>query len=94
MVSLELVKHFVPFPLNTIFLYGQNPKGEICKVLEFLEKTLPEDVINKTIHHTSFDVIKENPMANKTGVPTYVDNHTISKFMRKSWGHLFYLTSF
>ncbi|XP_011856323.1 PREDICTED: sulfotransferase 1C3-like [Mandrillus leucophaeus] len=61
----------------------KNPKHEIHKVLEFLEKTLSEDVINKIIHHTSFDVMKDNPMANHTGIPSHIFNHSISKFMRK-----------
>ncbi|XP_018876161.2 sulfotransferase 1C3 [Gorilla gorilla gorilla] len=61
----------------------KNPKHEIHKVLEFLEKTLSGDVINKIVHHTSFDVMKDNPMANHTAVPAHIFNHSISKFMRK-----------
>ncbi|XP_062942468.1 sulfotransferase 1C3-like [Cynocephalus volans] len=61
----------------------KNPKREIHKMLEFLEKTLSEDVINKIVHHTSFEVMKENPMANQTAVPSNIYNHTISPFMRK-----------
>ncbi|XP_032033628.1 sulfotransferase 1C3 isoform X1 [Hylobates moloch] len=61
----------------------KNPKHEIHKVLEFLEKTLSDDVINKIIHHTSFDVMKDNPMANQTRIPSHIFNHSISKFMRK-----------
>ncbi|XP_054963468.1 sulfotransferase 1C3-like [Pan paniscus] len=61
----------------------KNPKHEIHKVLEFLEKTLSDDIINRIVHHTSFDVMKYNPMANQTAVPSYILNHSISKFMRK-----------
>ncbi|XP_012889720.1 PREDICTED: sulfotransferase 1C3 [Dipodomys ordii] len=61
----------------------RNPKREIHKMLEFLGKTLSEDVIDKIIYHTSFDVMKENPMANQTGVPTHIFDHSISHFMRK-----------
>lgn len=56
-------------PHKAVFLYGQNSKPEIHKLLEFLEKTLLEDIINKIIHHTSFDVMKEKPMLS---LPTYV----------------------
>lgn len=68
-----------------MFLYGQNPKCEIHKVLKFLEKTLPEDVIKKIIYHTSFHVMKKNPMANQFSVPTHIYNQSISKFLRKGW---------
>ncbi|XP_004478467.1 sulfotransferase 1C3-like [Dasypus novemcinctus] len=61
----------------------KNPKCTIHKVLEFLEKTLPEETINKIVYHTSFDVMKENPMANHTSIPSYIYDHTISKFLRK-----------
>ncbi|XP_021571610.1 sulfotransferase 1C3 isoform X2 [Carlito syrichta] len=61
----------------------KNPKHEIHKVLEFLEKTLSEDVINKIIHHTSFDVMKKNPMANQSTVPSSIYDFTVSPFMRK-----------
>ncbi|XP_003922822.1 sulfotransferase 1C3 [Saimiri boliviensis] len=61
----------------------KNPKQEILKILKFLEKTLSDDVINKIVHHTSFDVMKYNPMANQTSVPSHVYDNSISKFMRK-----------
>ncbi|XP_037662931.1 sulfotransferase 1C3-like [Choloepus didactylus] len=61
----------------------RNPKRVIHKLLEFLEKPLSEEIINKIIYHTSFDVMKENPMANHTSSPSYIFDHTVSKFMRK-----------
>ncbi|XP_053445284.1 sulfotransferase 1C3-like [Nycticebus coucang] len=61
----------------------KNPKCEINKVLDFLEKTLSEDIINKIIHHTSFEVMKKNPMASQSTLPSYVFDHTISNFLRK-----------
>ncbi|XP_003794353.1 sulfotransferase 1C3-like [Otolemur garnettii] len=61
----------------------KNPKCEIYKVLDFLEKTLSEDIINKIIHHTSFEVMSKNPMTNQTAVPSNIFDHTISKFLRK-----------
>ncbi|XP_047638747.1 sulfotransferase 1C4-like [Phacochoerus africanus] len=59
----------------------KDPKREIRKVMEFLGKNLKEEVLNKIVYHTSFDVMKNNPMTN------YIDdkhlNHKLSPFMRK-----------
>uniref|UniRef100_A0A4X1VZ63 Sulfotransferase n=2 Tax=Sus scrofa TaxID=9823 RepID=A0A4X1VZ63_PIG len=61
----------------------EDPKREIQKILKFLEKDISEEVLNKIIHHTSFDVMKQNPMANYTTIPTSMMDHSISPFMRK-----------
>uniref|UniRef100_A0A8D0JU54 Sulfotransferase n=1 Tax=Sus scrofa TaxID=9823 RepID=A0A8D0JU54_PIG len=59
----------------------KDPKREIRKVMEFLGKNLKEEVLDKIVYHTSFDVMKNNPMTN------YIDdkhlNHKLSPFMRK-----------
>lgn len=64
----------------------QDPKREIRKVMEFLGKNLKEEVLDKIVYHTSFDVMKNNPMTN------YIDdkhlNHKLSPFMRKGDGHV------
>lgn len=66
-----------------VTLCTQDPKREIEKILKFLEKDVTEEVLNKIIYHTSFDVMKQNPMANYTTLPASIMDHSISPFMRK-----------
>ncbi|KAF6270085.1 sulfotransferase family 1C member 4 [Rhinolophus ferrumequinum] len=70
-----------------------NPKHEIRKLAEFIGKNLDDEVLDKIIHHTSFDIMKQNPMANYSSIPTEIMNHSISPFMRKGevgdWKHHF-----
>lgn len=70
-----------------------NPKHEIRKLAEFIGKNLDDEVLDKIIHHTSFDVMKQNPMANYSLIPAEIMNHSISPFMRKGevgdWKHHF-----
>ncbi|XP_036889531.1 sulfotransferase 1 family member D1-like, partial [Sturnira hondurensis] len=61
----------------------EDPKREIQKQLKFLEKDLPEETVNKILYHSPFDVMKQNPCANYTTVPSVEMDHTISPFMRK-----------
>ncbi|XP_062943765.1 sulfotransferase 1C1-like [Cynocephalus volans] len=56
-------------------------KREIRKVMEFLGKNLKEEVLDKIVCNTSFDVMKKNPWTNYT-TDTKM-NHSISPFMRK-----------
>ncbi|XP_076991052.1 sulfotransferase 1C4 [Tamandua tetradactyla] len=60
----------------------KNPKHEIQKIAEFIGKNLDDEVLDKIAHHTSFDVMKCNSMANYSSMPTIMDN-SISPFMRK-----------
>uniref|UniRef100_H3AII6 Sulfotransferase n=1 Tax=Latimeria chalumnae TaxID=7897 RepID=H3AII6_LATCH len=65
----------------------QNPKREILKVLTFLGRELPDDVVEKIVHHTSFESMKINPMTNYTTLPKILPKTIfrpgISSFMRK-----------
>lgn len=61
----------------------EDPKREIHKLLKFLEKDLPEEVVNKILYHSSFDVMKKNPSANYTTAPKCDMDHSVSPFMRK-----------
>ncbi|ELV13019.1 sulfotransferase 1 family member D1 [Tupaia chinensis] len=61
----------------------ENPKCEIQKLLKFLEKDMPEETVAKIVHHTSFDVMKQNPSANYTTLDNGEMDHSVSPFMRK-----------
>ncbi|KAL2774394.1 sulfotransferase 1C4 isoform 2 [Daubentonia madagascariensis] len=61
----------------------KSPKHEIQKLAEFIGKKLDDKVLEKIVHHTSFDVMKQNPMANYSSLPTEIMDHSISPFMRK-----------
>ncbi|VFV23484.1 sulfotransferase 1c4-like [Lynx pardinus] len=61
----------------------KNPKQEIQKLAEFIGKNLDHEVLDKILHHTSFDVMKQNSMANYSSIPTEIMNHSVSPFMRK-----------
>uniref|UniRef100_G1QET6 Sulfotransferase n=1 Tax=Myotis lucifugus TaxID=59463 RepID=G1QET6_MYOLU len=62
---------------------SQNPKHEIWKLGEFIGKKLDDSILGKIVHHTSFDVMKQNPMANYSAVPAEVMDRSVSPFMRK-----------
>ncbi|XP_077303573.1 sulfotransferase 1C1-like isoform X2 [Lithobates pipiens] len=61
----------------------EDPQREIQKVMTFLEKDLPDEVLQKIVQHTSFKMMKKNPMANFTVLPTSMFDQTVSSFMRK-----------
>ncbi|NXL53934.1 ST1C1 Sulfotransferase, partial [Podilymbus podiceps] len=61
----------------------ENPKQEIQKILKFLEKDVNQEVLNKILHNTSFEIMKENPMTNYTQEFQGVMDHSVSPFMRK-----------
>lgn len=63
----------------------KNTKHEIQKVAEFIGKNLDDEILDKIVHHTSFDVMKENPMSNYSSVPAKIMNHSVSPFMRKGF---------
>ncbi|KAM9305383.1 uncharacterized protein PAF06_013931 [Gastrophryne carolinensis] len=58
-------------------------KREIKRIAKFLGRDLSEELLEKIYYHTSFEVMKDNPMANYSAIPNAVMDQTKSKFMRK-----------
>ncbi|XP_060112682.1 sulfotransferase 1A1-like isoform X2 [Heteronotia binoei] len=71
----------------------EDPRREIRKIMEFLERPRNDQLVEKVAHQTSFKEMKQNDMANYKTIPTTVMDHTISPFMRKGiigdWKNLF-----
>ncbi|XP_075035077.1 sulfotransferase 1C1-like [Mixophyes fleayi] len=61
----------------------EDPQREIQRVMRFLGKDLPEEVLQKIQHHTSFSSMKANPMVNYDVLLPSVLDTSISTFMRK-----------
>ncbi|XP_026519201.2 sulfotransferase 1C1-like, partial [Terrapene carolina triunguis] len=61
----------------------KDPRGEIQKVGRFLGRELLEPVLETIVEHTSFESMRENPMANYSTLPPFILDHAVSPFMRK-----------
>ena len=51
--------------------------------MRYLDLSLSDDVIRRIVELTSFQAMKDNPMANYTFIPKPVFDQSISPFMRK-----------
>ncbi|XP_074131180.1 sulfotransferase 1B1-like [Sminthopsis crassicaudata] len=61
----------------------KNPKKEIEKMMHFLGKNLDENIVEKIIHHTSFEMMKSNPLLNFTNISSKMMDHNVSSHIRK-----------
>ncbi|XP_062859329.1 sulfotransferase 1B1-like isoform X2 [Trichomycterus rosablanca] len=72
---------------NILYLFfediKENPRQEILRIMHYLDLSLPDDIINKIVQLTSFEVMKDNPMTNYTFIPKTMLDSSISPFMRK-----------
>jgi len=51
--------------------------------MHYLDLSVSEDIIERIAQLTSFQVMKDNPMANYSFIPKPVFDQSISAFMRK-----------
>ncbi|XP_010892610.1 sulfotransferase family cytosolic 1B member 1 [Esox lucius] len=72
---------------NILYLFyedmKENPRREVERIMHYLDLSLCDDVISRIVELTSFNSMKEDPMANYTLMPTAIFDQSISPFMRK-----------
>lgn len=72
---------------NILYLFyedmKENPRREIERIMRYLDVSVSDEVISKIVELTSFEKMKDNPMANYTCIPAPVFDHSKSAFMRK-----------
>ncbi|KAJ8284295.1 hypothetical protein COCON_G00031450 [Conger conger] len=72
---------------NILYLFyedmKENLQREVERIKQYLDLSVTDDVIARIVAHTSFEVMKENPMANYSFIPKNVFDDSISAFMRK-----------
>ncbi|KAG2464062.1 ST1C2 Sulfotransferase, partial [Polypterus senegalus] len=61
----------------------QDPTREVERVARFLGHILDKGTIQEIVKHTSFNMMKDNPMTNASTMPTCIVDVSISPFMRK-----------
>ncbi|KAL4617762.1 sulfotransferase 1C1-like [Arapaima gigas] len=72
---------------NILYLFyedmKENPRREVERIMRYLGLSVPRGVLEKIVRLTSFEVMKDNPMANYTFIPNIVFDSSVSPFMRK-----------
>ncbi|XP_057682214.1 sulfotransferase 1C1-like [Corythoichthys intestinalis] len=72
---------------NILFLFyedmHENPRREVERIMNYLDLSLSDEVLNRVVKQTSFKNMKENPMVNYTFVPKEIFDQSTYKFMRK-----------
>ncbi|XP_066485301.1 sulfotransferase 1 family member D1-like [Tiliqua scincoides] len=61
----------------------EDPRRELQRVLQFLEKEVTEEIVQRILHHTSFQEMQKNPTSNYKMISTAEMDHSVSPFMRK-----------
>lgn len=64
-------------------LFCKNPRREVERIMRYLDVSVSDEVISKIVELTSFEKMKDNPMANYSCIPAPVFDHSKSPFMRK-----------
>lgn len=67
----------------SLHLFCKNPRREVERIMRYLDVSVSDEVISKIVELTSFEKMKDNPMANYSCIPAPVFDHSISSFMRK-----------
>ncbi|KAL0984493.1 hypothetical protein UPYG_G00142200 [Umbra pygmaea] len=72
---------------NILYLFyedmKEDPRREVERIMRYLDLSLNDDVISRIVELTSFNTMKDNPMANYSCIPKVVFDQSISPFMRK-----------
>ncbi|XP_037105573.1 sulfotransferase 1 family member D1-like [Syngnathus acus] len=72
---------------NILYVFYEDMKENLCRevtrIMRYLDLSLSDDVINRIVDLTTFNNMKDNPMANYTFVPKEIFDTSISSYMRK-----------